>query len=170
MNIQKYKNIQEYNPDIKRKVLIVFDVMIADMISSKTLFQIVTALIIWGKQLNISTVFITQSYMAVPKDVRLNCAHFLLWKFQTNKSFRYWLWRPCLLIFTKNLQQSHNFLVFDTNRALDNALRFRQSFRRNSKTNHDSLRQSGFIYSVCGPFTKNKERIQTFHDIFIKTN
>ena len=37
------------------------------------------------------------------------------------------------------------------------------------------LRQPGFIYSSCGPFTKNKERIkklkkQDFQDIFIKTN
>ena len=52
--------------------------MIAGMISTKTFCQIVTELFIRGKQLTISTVFITQSYFAVLKDLRLNCKHFLL--------------------------------------------------------------------------------------------
>ena len=54
------------------------DEMIADTISSKILNQIVTELFIRGRKQHISTVFITQSFFAVPKDVRLNCTHFLL--------------------------------------------------------------------------------------------
>ena len=54
------------------------DEMIADAISNKILNQIVTELFIRGRQQNISTVFITQSFFAVPKDVRLNCTHFLV--------------------------------------------------------------------------------------------
>ena len=57
-----YKNIKEYNPGKKRKVLIVFDDMIADMISNKKLNSIVTELFIRGRKLNISLVFITQLY------------------------------------------------------------------------------------------------------------
>ena len=61
-----YKNIEDYNPDKKRKVLIVFDDMSADMINNKKLNPIVTELFIRGRKLNIFTVFITQSYFKVP--------------------------------------------------------------------------------------------------------
>ena len=50
--------------------------MIADMINNKKLNSIVTELFIRGRKLNISLVFITQSYFKVPKDVRLNTSHF----------------------------------------------------------------------------------------------
>ena len=73
-----FRNIEDYNPDKKRKVLIVFDDMIADMINNKKLNPVVTELLIRGRKLNISIVFITQSYFRVPKDVRLNSTHFLL--------------------------------------------------------------------------------------------
>ena len=67
-----YKNIEEYNPNKKQKVLIVFDNMIVDILSNKKLNPIVTELFIRGIKLNISIVFITQSYFAVPKNIRLN--------------------------------------------------------------------------------------------------
>ena len=72
-----YKNINHYNPDKENKILIVLDDMIADMIQNKKLNSIVTELFIRGRKLNISLVFITQSYFKVPKDVRLNTTHFL---------------------------------------------------------------------------------------------
>ena len=74
------KNIKEYNPIKKRKVLIAFDDMIADMINNNKLNPIVTELFIGGRKLNISIVFITQSYFKVPKDVRLNSTHFFIMK------------------------------------------------------------------------------------------
>ena len=67
-----YKNIEDYNPGKERKILIVFDDMIADMINNKKLNPIVTELFIRGTKLNISIVFIAQSFFKVPKDVRLN--------------------------------------------------------------------------------------------------
>ena len=82
-----YKNIEEYNPRKKRKKLIVFNDMIADLISNKKLNSIVTELFIRGRKLSISLVFITQSCFKVPKDVRLNSTHFLFWKFQIKESF-----------------------------------------------------------------------------------
>ena len=66
-----YKNIDEYNTDKERK-LIFFDDTIADVINNKKLNSVVTELFIRGRKLNISLVFITQSYIKVPKDVRLN--------------------------------------------------------------------------------------------------
>ena len=72
-----YKNNEDYNPGRERKILTVFDDMIADMINNKKLNPIVTELFIRGRKLNISIFFITQSYFKVPKDVRLNSTHFL---------------------------------------------------------------------------------------------
>ena len=65
-----HKNIEEYNPEKKRKVLIVFDDVIADMINNNKLNPVVTELFVRSRKLNISIVFITQSYFGVPKDVR----------------------------------------------------------------------------------------------------
>ena len=62
--------------------------MIAVMISDKKLNQIVTEIFIRWNRINISTVFFTQSYFAVPKNIRVKCAHIFLWKFQTNESFK----------------------------------------------------------------------------------
>ena len=73
-----YKNIEEYNPNKKRKILIVFDDMIADMLSNKKLNPIVTELFIRSKKLNISLVFITKSYFVLPKNIRLNPTHYFI--------------------------------------------------------------------------------------------
>ena len=54
-----YKNIKEYNPYKKRKILIVFDEMIADMLRNKKLNPVVTELFIRGRKLNIFLAFIT---------------------------------------------------------------------------------------------------------------
>ena len=61
-----YKNILEYNPNKKRKILIIFDDMIGDMLRNKKLIPIVTELFIRGRKLSISLFFITQSYFTVP--------------------------------------------------------------------------------------------------------
>ena len=65
-----YKNIENYNPGKKHKILMVFDDMISDMINNKTLNPVVTELFIRGRKFNISIEFITQSFFKVPKDVR----------------------------------------------------------------------------------------------------
>ena len=67
-----YKNIDVCNTDKERKTLMVFGYTIADMINNKRLNSTVIELFIRGRNLNISLVFITQSYFKVPKDVRLN--------------------------------------------------------------------------------------------------
>ena len=83
-----YINIEEYNTDKERKILIVFDDMIADMINNKKLNSIVTELFIRGRKLNISLVFITQSYFKVPKDVRLNSTHFFIMKIPNKRELQ----------------------------------------------------------------------------------
>ena len=78
-----YKNIIECNVDNVRKILKVFDDMIAeiaDMINKKNLNSAVTELSIRGRKLNISLAFSTKSYFKVSKDVRLNSTPFLIMK------------------------------------------------------------------------------------------
>ena len=83
-----YKNIEEYNIGKKRKIQIVFDDMIADMINNKKLNSIVTELFIRGRKLGISLVFITQSYFKVPKDVTLNTTHFFIMKISNKRELQ----------------------------------------------------------------------------------
>ena len=71
----------------KCNVLIVFDDMIADMISKKKLSSIAAELFVRERKLNTFLTSIIHSYLQLPNNVRLNCTHFLLRKFQTNKSF-----------------------------------------------------------------------------------
>ena len=67
-----YENIDNYNPNRKRKILIVFHDMIADIVTNKRFQSIIKELFIRCRKQNISLAFITQSYFSVPKDVRLN--------------------------------------------------------------------------------------------------
>ena len=64
-----YQNIEEYNPNKKHKILMVFDGMIAGMLSTKKRYPKLTELFIRSRKLNISHVFITQPYLAVPKNI-----------------------------------------------------------------------------------------------------
>ena len=82
-----YENIDDYNPSRKRKI-VVFDDLIADIMSNKK-FQIITKeLFIRCRKLNISLVFITQSYFSVPKDVRLNSTHNLIMRINNRKELQ----------------------------------------------------------------------------------
>ena len=80
-----YENSNDYNPIRKRKKLIVFDDMIADIVTNKRFQAVIKELFIRCRKLNISLVFITQSYFSVPKDVRLNSAHCLIMKTNNRK-------------------------------------------------------------------------------------
>ena len=80
-----FKNIEEYNPGMECKVLLVFDDMVADMHNNKTLNSL--NLLIRRRKLKFSLVFITQSYFKVPKDVTLNTKHFFN---ENSKLMRTW--------------------------------------------------------------------------------
>ena len=83
-----YKNIEEYNPNKKRMTLIIFDNMIVDMLTNKKLNRIVTESFIRGRKLNIFFFFITQSYFAVPKNIRLNPTHYFIKKILNKREFQ----------------------------------------------------------------------------------
>ena len=82
-----YKNIKDYNPNKKRRILIVIDDVIADMLSNKRLNPIVTELFIGDRKPKIFLVFITQSYFAVPKNIGLNSIQYIVMKFQRKDTF-----------------------------------------------------------------------------------
>ena len=133
-----YKNIEDYNPIKKRKVLIVFDDMIADMINNNNdnkLNPVVTELFIRGRKLNISIVFITQSYFKVPKDVRLNSTHFFIMKIPNKRDLQQVAlnhssdidFKDFMKIYKNCTGKPYSFLVNDTTLLSDDPLRFRNN-------------------------------------------
>ena len=130
-----YKNIDHYNPDKENKILIVFDDMIADMINNKKLNSIVTELFIRGRKLNISLVFITQSYFKPPKDVRLNTTHFFIMKIPNKRELQQIAinhssdtnTKDFINIYKKCTDKPYSFLVNDTMLASEDPLRFRKN-------------------------------------------
>ena len=128
------KTIDKYNPDIENKILIVFDDMIADMINNRKLDLIVTELFIRGRKLNISLVFIMQSYFKVSKDVRLNITHFFIAKIPNKRELQETAINHSSDISTKEFIKIHkkytaepySFLVKDTALAPEYPLRFRK--------------------------------------------
>ena len=129
-----YKNIEEYNTDNERKILIAFDDMIADMISNKKLNSIVTELFIRGRKLSIFFVFFTQSCFKVPKDVRLNFTQFFIVKTPNKGDLQQNALnhlsdinsKDFIKICKKNIAELNSFLFNDTTLASDSSLRFRQ--------------------------------------------
>ena len=71
-----YENSDKYNPTTRRKILIVFDDMIAEIMTNKKFQAVMKELFIRFRKLNILLVFITQFYFSVPKVVRLNSTHY----------------------------------------------------------------------------------------------
>ena len=141
-----YKNTDEYNLDKDNKNLIVFDDMIADMINNKNFNSIVTELFIRGRQLNISLVFITQSYFKVPKNVRLNTAHFFITKTPNKRELRDIAINHSSDIKTEDFinickectVEPYSFFISDTTLASNNPLRFTKNLFNIYNKNHDN--------------------------------
>ena len=141
-----YKDIDQYNAGKERKILIVFDDMIADMINNKKLNSVITELIIRDRKLNISLVFITQSYFKVPKDVRLNTSHFFIAKIPNKRELQQIAINHSSDINTKDFAniyrkctaEPYSFLVNDTTLASNNPLRFRKNLFNIYNKNHDN--------------------------------
>ena len=127
-----YNNINDYNPNKENKILIVFDDMIADMINNKKLNSIVAELFIRGRKLNISLVFITQSYFKVPRDVRLNINHFFIMKIPNKRELQQIAidqssninTKDFIKIYNKCTDKPYSFLVNDTTFSSNDPLRF----------------------------------------------
>ena len=150
-----YKNIDEYNTDKEHKILIVFVYMIADMTNNKKLNSIVTDLFIRGRKLNISLVFITQSYFKVPKDVTLNSTRFFIMKIPNKRELQQIALNHSLDISSKYFIKTQKkypypFLVNDATLASDNPLRFRKIFLIYNKimTIDDQIKNDKLQYDI----------------------
>ena len=83
-----YDDINDYNKKRKRKVLIVVDDRISHVMSNKKAQQVLKELFIRCRKLNISLCFLTQSYFIVPKDARLNCTHYIIFKLNNKRELQ----------------------------------------------------------------------------------
>ena len=155
-----YKNIEDYNQGRGHKIFIVFDDMIADMMNNKKLNPIVTELFIRERKLNISIVFITQSYFKVPKDVRLNSTHFFIMKILNKRELQQIAlnhssdidFKDFMKIYKECTKEPYSFLVNNTTLQSDNPLRFRYNLfgQYNNKimTIDDQIKSEKLQYDI----------------------
>ena len=129
-----YNNIDDYNAKRKRKVLIVFDDMIADIMTNKKFQAIIKELFIRCRKLNISLAFITQSYSSVPKEARLNSTHYLIMKIHNkrelqNISINHFAdidYKDFLKIYKNCVKEPYSFLTINTTLPANDPMRFRK--------------------------------------------
>ena len=81
-------DINNYNKNRDKKVLIVFDDMTADIEYNKNFKRIIKELFYITRKINVSIVFITQSYFRALKDARLNSTHYILMKIGNKKELK----------------------------------------------------------------------------------
>ena len=116
------EDINNYNKNRDKKVLIIFDHMIADIMRSEKFKAIVKELFIRCRKLNISIVFITQSYFRTPKDVRLNGTHYILMKIGKKKELKSIIeensghlhFKDFLKIYNYCANEPYSFMMVDT--------------------------------------------------------
>ena len=131
-----FANIDDYNKKSKRKVLIVFDDMIAYIISSKKFKAIIKELFVRCRKLNISIVFITQSYFRMPKDARLNSTHYQIMKIQIKKELQNIAqensgdidFKDFLKTFKDYTSEPYSCMIINTAVPSGNPMRFRKNF------------------------------------------
>ena len=131
-----YGNIDDYNLKRKSKVLIVFDDMIADIMTNKNFQATIKKLFIRCRKLNISLVFIAQSYFSVLKEVRLNSTHHLIIKVHNRRELQQIAinhsvdidYKDFLKIYKNCTKEPYSFLTINTTLPTDNPIRFRKNF------------------------------------------
>ena len=115
-------DIEDYSKKRKRKVLEIFDDMISHVMSDKKAQQILKDLFIRCRKLNISLCFLTQSCFSVPKDVRLNCTHYILFKLTNKRELQNIainhsadvVYKDFIKIYIVCTKEPFNFLTIDT--------------------------------------------------------
>ena len=116
------EGINNYNKNRDKKVLIFFNDMIADIMRSEKFKAIVKELFIRCRKLNISIVFIRQSYFRTPKDARLNSTHYKLMKIGNKKELKciaeensgHLDFKEFLKIYNYCTNEPYSFMIIDT--------------------------------------------------------
>ena len=130
-----YGDIDNYNLNRKRKILIVFHDVNADIKPNKTFQAIINKLFISCRKINISLVFITQYFFSVPKDVRLNSSHYLIMKINNKRELQNIAinhsadidYKDFFKIYRECTREPFNFLTIDTTLPARDPLRFRKN-------------------------------------------
>ena len=123
-----FECIDNYNPSKQRKITIVFDDMITQKIPPR-----VSELFIRGRKLNISVIFITQSYFRTPKEIRLNCTHYFLMGIPNKQELQKISyahapeldWRTFRDLYKKSTPGPYDFFVIDTTLPSSDSRRYR---------------------------------------------
>ena len=131
-----HENIDDYNPSKQRKVFIVFDDMITQKIPPR-----VSELFIRGRKLNLSVIFITQSYFRTPKEIRLNCTHYFLMGIPNKKELQNISYahapeldfRAFKELYRKNTPGTHDFFVIDTTLPCSDPRKYRSNLDLTTK-------------------------------------
>ena len=129
------KDIDNYNPKRGKIVLIVLDDMSADIMTNKKFQAVIKELFIRCRKLNVSFVFILQSYFSVPKDVRLNSRHYLIMKINNRRELQNiavnhsadFYYKDFVKIYRECTKEPYNFLTIDTSLPASDPLRFRKN-------------------------------------------
>ena len=129
-----FDNSNNYNKNRDKKVLTLFDDMIADIMRSEKFKAIVKELFIRCRKLNTSIVFITQSYFRTPKDARLNSTHYILMKIDSKKELKsiaeeksgYLDYKDFLKIYNYCTKEPYSFMMIDTRPTA--TITFRKNF------------------------------------------
>ena len=130
-----YEDLEDNNPTKKRRVLIVFDDITPDMESNKTLSPSVIELLLRGRKLTISLVFISKSYFKVPKTIRLNATHYFIMKIPNKRELQQIAsnhsseidFKDFMKLYKNYTKEPYSFLVNDTALSSDNPLRCRNN-------------------------------------------
>ena len=140
------EDINNHNKNRDKKVLIIFDDMIADIMRSVKFKAIVKELFVRCRKLNISIVFIKQSYFRTPKDARLNSAHYILMKIGNKKELKsiaeensgHLDFKEFLKIYNYCTRDPYSFMMVDT--RLTARVTFKKNFDESIKDfiNNDS--------------------------------
>ena len=120
-----YENLKDYNPT-KNRLLMVFDDKIADMESNKKLSPIVTELFLRGRNLNISLVFLSQSYSKVSKTIRIHTTHYFILKIPNKKELQQIAsnhssgidFKDFMKLYKDYTKKPYSFLVNDTHQTI----------------------------------------------------
>ena len=131
-----YSNIDHQNPKRKRRILIVFDDMIADIMTNKKFQTIIKELLIRCRNLNIALVFIYQSYFKTLKDARLSSTHYLIMKIDNKRELQNIATdnsadtdcKDFLKIYRNCTKEPYSFLTIETTLPADDPMRFRKNF------------------------------------------
>ena len=120
-------------------MLIVFDDMITDMESNKKLSPIVTELFLRQRKLNISLVFLLQSYFKVPKTIRLNATHYFIMKTPNKRELQQIAsshssdigFKDFMKLHKDYTEELYSFLVDDTTLSSENHYNFGRTYYEN---------------------------------------